>query len=323
MQCELTKIFNMLNIVYAIDENYNKQAYLSICSILENTSTNCSIFIIHKCKISFEPYKDMINKIFKNVNIKIFNFSNNENFYFPNLEDAHVSDATYYRLFIDQYIPKTVKQFIYIDADAFCLQDPTEVVEATFQQLKEGGYFIGAKTEHTEKDLEFERIKKLGIDSKYFNAGVMFVDYEKSLNFQLFQKLRVKLNEIQTLIEFWDQDVLNSFFNGDFYEINANLNFDSNKLDLKKNIITKKIIFLHFKGSKKPWTIDGIFNTSSIFYTKLYQKYNLGSYHITTRWRKDLLIKFLKSITSFKIFRLKNPIKFSYSVLSVLVKNNE
>ncbi len=323
MQYKQAKIFIMLNIVYAIDENYNKQAYLSICSILENTSTDCYIFIIHERKNTFEVYKEMIEELFKNVNIRLFNFENQENFYFPNLNNVHVSSATYFRLFFDQYIPKTVKQFVYIDADAFCLQDPTESVNITFQQMKENEYILGARTEHTTKDLEFERIKKLGVNSKYFNAGVMFVDYEKSLKLKLFQKLRIKLIEIEDLIEFWDQDVLNSFFDGNYFEINNNLNFDSNRLDLEKNITSEKIVFLHFKGSKKPWTIEGVFNNSAIFYTNLFQKYNLGSYHITSRWRKDLLIKYLKSIANLKIFRLNNPLKFSFSVLSVLVKNNE
>ncbi len=323
MQYKQAKIFIMLNIVYAIDENYNKQAYLSICSILENISTDCYIFIIHESKNTFEVYKEMIEELFKNVNIKLFNFKNQENLYFPNLNNVHVSSATYFRLFFDQYIPKTVKQFVYIDADAFCLQDPTESIKITFQQMKENEYILGVRTEHTTKDLEFERIKKLGVNSKYFNAGVMFVDYEKSLESKLFQKLRIKLIEIKDLIEFWDQDVLNSFFNGNYFEINNNLNFDSNRLDLEKNITSEKIVFLHFKGSKKPWTIEGVFDNSAIFYTNLFQKYNLGSYHITSRWRKDLLIKYLKSIANFKIFRLNNPLKFSFSVLSVLVKNNE
>ena len=90
MQYKQAKIFIMLNIVYAIDENYNKQAYLSICSILENTSTDCYIFIIHERKNTFEVYKEMIEELFKNVNIKLFNFENQENFYFPNLNNVRI-----------------------------------------------------------------------------------------------------------------------------------------------------------------------------------------------------------------------------------------
>ena len=47
----------MLNLLYCIDENYNKQAYISIASILENTSQEINVYIIHKSPTSFQEYR--------------------------------------------------------------------------------------------------------------------------------------------------------------------------------------------------------------------------------------------------------------------------
>ena len=47
----------MLNLLYCIDENYNKQAYISIASILEKTSQEINIFMIHipKLPLKYPP----------------------------------------------------------------------------------------------------------------------------------------------------------------------------------------------------------------------------------------------------------------------------
>mgnify|MGYP001329269773 FL=1 len=94
-----------MKFVYAIDENYNKQAYISISSLLEKINTQCSILIIHKNPETFNTYIDQIEVNDNLDNIKIVKFEN-KGTKFPQLEGSHVSEATYYRLFIDQYLPK-------------------------------------------------------------------------------------------------------------------------------------------------------------------------------------------------------------------------
>ena len=41
---------------------------------------------------------------------------------FVNLEKVHVTDPTYYRLFISNYVPKDISKIIYIDPDVICLK---------------------------------------------------------------------------------------------------------------------------------------------------------------------------------------------------------
>ena len=100
----------MNNFVYAADQNYNTQLFYSIFSLLENISTEVNIFIIHKDPKSFEPQINRLNSNFKNLNLSIYKFEI-ENFEFPNVEGKHVSEATYYRLFIDNLIPRDIDIF--------------------------------------------------------------------------------------------------------------------------------------------------------------------------------------------------------------------
>ena len=97
----------MLNFLYCFDENYNVQGFLSMYSLLEKVDLKIQIYLIHKSQI------DNINipsKILSHKNLKsldIYKFENKDlNFY--NLENAHVSEATFYRL-TDTYYIKFIK----------------------------------------------------------------------------------------------------------------------------------------------------------------------------------------------------------------------
>ena len=41
---------------------------------------------------------------------------------FPNLKDVHVSEATYYRLYMDDYLPDNLSSIVYLDADVVCVE---------------------------------------------------------------------------------------------------------------------------------------------------------------------------------------------------------
>lgn len=313
----------MLNIVYAFDENYNKQAFVSICSLIEKINVNCNIFIIHHKSSTFEKYKNKIEKTFKNVNIDIQTFKK-ENVYFPNLENAHVSEATYYRLFFDKYIPTNIEKFLYLDADVICLNSPIDKIQNIFISMDNEDFEIAARKEDSLDLVDIENRKTIGVKNDYFNAGVLFVNYKKTISNNSFNKLRNRLTEIEENIKFWDQDVLNSFYNGKFLSIEDSMNYDPN---IDHNNFSydrhEKIFFLHYQGSNKPWKIDGIFSEYSNFYHNIYKKYGLGSYHITSSWKKVTLIKFLISIVSLKFIKLSSPYKYITSVISFLITKKE
>ena len=103
----------------------------------------------------------------------------------------------------------------------------------------------------------FEMFAKLGLKGTgYFNAGVMFINYKKWLANNSKQGLLLKMHEIQNKIIFWDQDVLNAYFNGEYLEINDSYNYKVDVDDPKQGKIDiENIKILHYVGKSKPWII--------------------------------------------------------------------
>ena len=122
---------NDINLLYCFDSGYDKQTFVSIYSILSKIEeTVVNIFIIHKNPETFEKYRLEILKNKKIGNIEIYQFDKNISNY-PNLSKKHVSEATYYRLFISDYLPDNLEEVIYIDSDVYCLSAPDNIFKNT------------------------------------------------------------------------------------------------------------------------------------------------------------------------------------------------
>tara|TARA_A100001011_G_C14307223_1_gene843707 strand:- start:1644 stop:2582 length:939 start_codon:yes stop_codon:yes gene_type:complete len=300
----------MNNFVYAADQNYNTQLFYSIFSLLENISTEVNIFIIHKDPKSFEPQINRLNSNFKNLNLSIYKFEI-ENFEFPNVEGKHVSEATYYRLFIDNLIPRDIDYYTYLDADIVCINNPTLYLEELVDEIENEDFIIGCRTEFNKLSENSDLFSNLFMKSaKYFNAGVMLVNHQRWQKENIGEKLLKMLEKLNDRIEYWDQDVLNSYFDGNYKEISRNLNFP---IILNKQIdigdVEDKGIFLHYQSNKKPWTIKGNFNHGS----KFYQNYALHidkKYHLVKTVKRYDAWDLIKNTLSFRFLILEKPLNF-------------
>jgi len=178
-----------LNFLYCFDDNYNYQAFSSICSVLDKTSQKLNIFIIHKDKNSTKFIPDYIknHKMLKNIDVKKFKNVNN---IFPNLDNVHVSEATYYRIYFDDYIFDDIENIIYLDSDIICNSDPSVLLKNYINELNDKNYVIGAVT-HLTKNMDnkdrFEDIKMKS--SKYFNAGMILINVNRWKELNLREKL--------------------------------------------------------------------------------------------------------------------------------------
>ena len=91
---------------------------------------------------------------------------------------------------------------------------------------------------------KFNNLKMVG--DNYFNAGVMIIDFKKWKKNNIQSGLLKKMREIYKEVEFWDQDVMNSYFDGKYLEINNNLNFRINlgdEVQRQSKLNDKKYIF--------------------------------------------------------------------------------
>lgn len=303
----------ILNFLYCFDKNYTLQGYSSIISLLDNIESKINLLIIY----SEERFSDLPNiiKFHKNLNgLKVFKFKD-YHYNFPNLENNHISIATYYRLFIENYISDDYETLIYLDADTICLNNPIDKINKTINDLINSNNVIAARTEKKQTlSHDDEVFKRLNLNGKYFNAGVLIINFKKWKELKFTEHLLQKMNEKRDYIVHWDQDVLNAFLNGKYLELEKSLNFNSTDYQNK----SESVEILHFIGSKKPWYLSGIFNPGSDRYQENYQKIKNNTYHIVHIWKKSSIKDLLKALITLKVLKLDNPIIFLKSFIKSL-----
>ena len=71
-----------MNFLYCFDENYNKQAFTSIISLLDNVHEKINIFVIHNKKLI---NNEIPNKVLNHQNLNMINLYefNNREYFFP------------------------------------------------------------------------------------------------------------------------------------------------------------------------------------------------------------------------------------------------
>ena len=137
---------------------------------------NINLFIIHKEPETFHKYAEKIKK-YKNVNLTITKFEKKRIIPFD-VGNSHFSEATYYRLFMSEYIEENIKHILYIDPDILCLKNVEKEYLDIIDQLKKSNNIVAAKTDAKFNDTP-DLFKRLNMKKSYFNAGILFVDLEK------------------------------------------------------------------------------------------------------------------------------------------------
>ena len=313
----------MINYLFCLDENYNNQFLTTLCSLNENSTKKFNVFVIHQnpnnLKKTFSNFKDKFD-LLNEIN---FYQIDNSDITFPNLEKNHISEATYYRFFIEQYLPTNLESIVYLDCDIVCINNPEKILSSALEKLNKSAFIVGASTEYIKNNKTQEVFNRLNLNSDtYFNAGVMLIDYKKWLKESLMNILLELMEDIRDDINFWDQDVLNKFFDGSYLEVSNYLNFSfTNEFSNSLNEIDRKIVFIHYSGSSKPWTINGIFTKSSLYFHHYYHIYSNKYYFFTTKYKKGALIDLLKILFSFKVLTINYPMKFLKSALRTIFDN--
>jgi len=298
----------ILSFVYCIDNKFLIQSMTSIISLLDSVNEKINIYIIHSKNCDFDEYSEVILN-HKNLNaLDIFSFKEN-NIYFPNIQGSHVTEATYYRLFIEKYLPSYVDTVVYLDADTICINNPIYDLRLEISKLINSEYILSARVEIPIGDSEL--MKRLNLTGDYFNAGVMILDLNKWRKVNFKEKLISKMDEIKNLIIHWDQDVLNSVINGKFLKLDKIYNFPSSEISEKN--FSEDIKIIHYLGSNKPWLTSGIFNFQSKFYQLNYKKLKKENYHIEHKWKKQSISDLINNFT-----HIDKPLQFIITFIKSL-----
>lgn len=305
----------MLNFLYAFDRNYNTQAFVSIYSVLQNVTEKINLFLILdetnknlNIPKKIKKHKNINSIIKKEINIK-------ENLY--NLDDAHVSRATFYRLFLSDLYDDDL-DFVYLDSDIVCVNDPSQIIKTQFLEIKKNNNFIGFADELYRHQYEepFKRLNMSG--NKYFNAGVMLVNLMNWNKNNLTEKSKLYINELQNKAKYWDQDILNSLIDGNYLSLLPELNYRTSYIDQKTELDSQ--IFIHYSGKSKPWDIGGILEEFSLEYQRYFEELFGQNYHLVCKNRNNGINRLLKNFLALYRFKKLSFYKYIYQSIVVIVK---
>ncbi len=271
-----------INIVFCIDDNYVQQCAVTLTSILANSKSKNFFNFYILTKGLKEENKEKLNSLApkRDFNITYIDVNKYDISQFP-LNRGWISDATYYRLFLADVLPSSVKKCIYLDCDMI-VEDDISIL----WNYDISNYYIGA----VEDELSSLNTERLGLPAKnnYFNAGMIIFNLDRIREISLIDASVDYYRRNKEKITMQDQDILNGVLNGKckFLPLRWNVNTpayvkwwpnhyytDHEELEAALNPG-----ILHFTGIYKPW------KTSSMHpLRKEYQKYlNL------TGFKKDI-----------------------------------
>lgn len=245
-------------IVYASDENFLPQTYVSIYSVLANRKEEYFINFYILIPEESATVRYDIKWEFENYNIKYIYISKE---YFQNVDMTiqHITKPTYYRLLIPELL-KLYDKCIYLDGDTICCNDIYELYKREI-----GDNYIAASmgallyfdTSNIEKVLDIPSAKH------YFNAGVLLMSLEQMRKDNLVEYF---LKESSKKYPTQDQDVLNKCCYGRVsllplkYNVYANVFVEPTEIALQRfemdeieEAVSNPMIIHYPREYSKPW----------------------------------------------------------------------
>jgi lipopolysaccharide biosynthesis glycosyltransferase len=171
------------------------------------------------------------------------------------------SPAVFRRLFLDQILPARFGRIVSVDSDMLIVRDGLKRLETLD---------LGDKPLAAAYDMiflmdfkgdalagRFQRARRslgLGVDTPYFNAGLMTIDRAAWRAAKVTERVTQALRDDPKRFAFMEQDALNATLKGDFAALSPRFNFmgDFFLLDLERRL---EPIVLHFVNAPKPWEL--------------------------------------------------------------------
>jgi lipopolysaccharide biosynthesis glycosyltransferase len=252
-----------MQFVFATDDNYWLQTFVAIYSLVfNNRDYDLEIFIL--CESVDSKFESGIHEL-KTLNDQVkVNFVLVKNALDQVTEfkvRQHLTRGTYYRFFIQEFLPKSVKKVIYLDGDIIVNGSLLDLYSIDLE-----GNLLGAVPQP-----EGECPKRLGLPpgSKYFNAGILVIDLEKWRNDDTSAKLMQYSQANKDNIQWPSQDPLNAIACGQWKELPIEYNYYHGFLERgNPSYLHAEPVIVHYSGLVKPWHYKG-----SHPYKKLYWSY--------------------------------------------------
>ena len=245
-------------IVYASDDNFLKETFVSIYSVLSNRVNDYYLsFYIFIPEGSREERYDL-EWAFKDYCIQ-YVYVSNDYFQDVNMVIQNITKPTFYRLLIPMFL-KDIDSCIYLDGDTICCSDISELFEVEL-----GDNLLAASTgaRITFNAKEIAQILEIPSAEKYINAGVLLMNLSLMRNEAL----------VETFIRYsfkgfpcQDQDVLNKCCFGRIKILPLKFNVYANVYAMPSRMLNDKFsadelgdaidnpVIIHYpREYSKPW----------------------------------------------------------------------
>ena len=265
-------------IVYVCEENFFAPSLIS-CQSFDWSHTPDIDKYIFICTENYDFFSKAYSYCKKNepdIFIRKMDISGAKDFSI--LPHLHV--ATYGRLFLHNHLDLSYNRVLYLDGDTLAGNERVNF------DTDLGGKVIGAVHDIgvIREGLAAQLLNMPeGLNAKYFNAGVLLIDWK------LWCKNSVGNRSIEYLktyptIQYGDQCALNNILINQWAELHPSWNTQTDFLPEKS--LTKRAKIFHFTGAVKPWQSD-LWKHDKTF-TNYYKK-KLKGHNFDTVFRSETL----------------------------------
>ena len=253
-----------MNIVLATDDRYIQHCAVTMTSIVShNKSVN---FFVVTEGLTYENKQILYDIIEKaECRLDFCYVDSNIISQLPMPTDptlAHISVATYYRLFLAELLPADIHKVLYLDCDMIIKGSLEPLWEEDIKCFANAAVFQpdGSQTDSCLKRLNISRA------NGYFNAGMQLIniDYWKENSIQ--SAFLNYLRDNRSIIVYHDQDVMNAVLQGKTKGVSLIWNMflsEKPKREIVFGGISKDVsslqniwdncVIVHYTSSIKPW----------------------------------------------------------------------
>ena len=275
-----------IHIVCAADVHYGSYAGIMLSSILvhnEPRNIHFHVFDDGIASADLDRMTSMMRAAGANLSIYSITEALDRQPGFP--QKAHYTRAAFGRLFIAEFLPKTVNKVIYFDCDMICLSDLTELWSIDAE-------ILGAvRDEWIDNNGYHKESINLPVNAKYYNSGLLLMNLKEWRRRKFSETIITYLRSTPRTL-YPDQDALNSLLWSEITELPAKWNvFISSPAGGQAVKNLRLAANIHYCAGFKPWHIGyAWFYPASAEYRQAKAtspwKWKMPDFHISRAKRK-------------------------------------
>ncbi|MEJ1933478.1 glycosyltransferase family 8 protein [Nostoc sp. NIES-2111] len=284
-----------INVVFCVDGEFCQHLCVTLASLLVNNPSNAfRIFVIydHVETDSLSRVQALANQ-YANCEVELCRFDSAP--YRAFRLDAHISLASYFRIFLPKLIPERVDRVLYLDSDLIIRSDVSDLLSIDLN----GAYLAGVSNVFSP-----ENAARLGLPASafYFNAGVLVINLQYWREKDVSARLVDYVVENADILKFHDQDALNAVMHGKVRELDYVWNFQARtrpqdmpaigRHPADYDAVANSARIIHFTTAQKPWYYrhDVAFKDEYYKYLKLtpFSDYRPPDFTLSNFMRKQI-----------------------------------